>query len=79
MIPGMNGHDRAELLVARSPSLRVLFTSGCAEEVLAIDVGLVHGAAFLGGPFKPKALVTRVREFLDAAPATRSGSGGSIS
>ena len=64
MMPGMNGCQLAELLLARKPSLRVLFISGYAEDVLATSVGLVPGAAFLGKPFKPKALVTKVCEVL---------------
>ena len=79
MMPGINGCDVAELLLARRPSLRILFMSGYAEDVLASNVGLARGAAFLGKPFKPKALVTNVREGLDALPATRSGNSGSIS
>jgi CheY-like chemotaxis protein len=66
MMPGMNGRELAELLLARRPSLRVLFMSGYAEDVLASDVGLVPGAAFLGKPFKPKVLVAKVREVLDS-------------
>jgi two-component system cell cycle sensor histidine kinase/response regulator CckA len=68
MMPGMNGCQLAEQLLAQLPSLRVLFMSGYAENVLATNVGLVPGAAFLGKPFKPKALVTKVREVLDALP-----------
>ena len=64
MMPGMNGRQLAELLLARKPSLHVLFMSGYAEDVLATSVGFVPGAAFLGKPFKPKALVTKVREVL---------------
>ena len=64
MMPGMNGCQLAELLLARRPSLRVLFMSGYAEDVLVTNVGLVPGAAFLSKPFKPKALVTKVREVL---------------
>lgn len=70
MMPGMNGCQLAEILLARVPSLRVLFMSGYAEDVLATNVGLVPGAAFLGKPFKPKTLVTKVREVLDAPPET---------
>ena len=68
MMPGMNGCQLAETLLARRPSLRILFMSGYAEDVLANNVELVPGAAFLGKPFKPKALVTKVREVLDALP-----------
>ena len=73
------GHERAasspRSLLARRPSLRVLFMSGYAEDVLATNVGLVPGAAFLGKPFKPKALVSKVREVLDAPPGTDSRTG----
>jgi CheY-like chemotaxis protein len=68
MMPGMNGRQLAEQLLAHYPSLRILFMSGYAEDVLATNVGLVPGAAFLGKPFKPKTLVTKVREVLDAPP-----------
>ena len=70
MMPGTNGCRLAETLLALRPSLRVLFISGYAEDVLASNVELVPGAAFLGKPFKPKALVTKVREVLDAPPGT---------
>jgi CheY-like chemotaxis protein len=75
MMPGMNGCQLAEMLLALRPSLRVLFISGYAEDVLATNVGLVPSAAFLGKPFKPKALVTKVREVLDAPPGTDFRSG----
>jgi len=42
--------------------------SGYAEDVLANPVRLVPSAAFLGKPFKPNALVTKVREIMDARP-----------
>jgi len=66
MMPGMNGFRLAEVLLAERPSLRILFMSGCAEDTLSTSVALVPGAAFLAKPFKPKALVTKVREVLDA-------------
>ena len=75
MMPGMNGRELAELLLARRPSLRVLFMSGYAEDVLASDVGLVPGTAFLGKPFKPKALVAKVREVLDSRLVDGAGHG----
>jgi CheY-like chemotaxis protein len=71
MMPEMNGCVLAERLLAQRPSLRVLFISGYAETVIAEQIGLVGGSAFLGKPFKPKTLVTKVREVLDA-PRARS-------
>jgi CheY-like chemotaxis protein len=64
MMPGMNGCQLAETLLAQRPSLRVLFMSGYAENVLVTNVGLVPGAAFLSKPFKPSVLVTKVRGVL---------------
>lgn len=79
MMPGMNGRQLAEVLLARCLSLRVLFMSGYAENVLASSVGLLPGAAFLGKPFKPKALVSKVREVLDTPPGADPRTGGLIS
>jgi hypothetical protein len=64
MMPGMNGCQLAETLLALRPSLHVLFMSGYAEDVLVTNVGLVPGAAFLSKPFKPGVLVTKVRGVL---------------
>ena len=66
MMPEMNGCVLAERMLAQRPSLRVLFISGYAENVIAEQIALVGGSAFLGKPFKPKALVSKVREVLDA-------------
>ncbi len=74
MMPEMNGCVLAERLLAQRPSLRVLFISGYAEDVIAEQIALVGGSAFLGKPFKPKTLVTKVREVLDA-PRTSSSRG----
>jgi len=79
MMPGMNGRELAERLLAQRPSLRVLFISGYAENVLASHVGLVPGAAFLGKPFKPKALVTKVRDVLDSPIGVGTRGGVNIS
>jgi CheY-like chemotaxis protein len=75
MMPGMNGRELADLLLARRPYLRILFMSGYAEDVLATNVGLGPGAAFLGKPFKPKALVAKVREILDSVEHDGAGDG----
>ncbi len=66
MMPGMNGCALAARMLAQQPSLRILFISGYAEDALADQLSAVASAAFLGKPFKPKALVTKVREVLDA-------------
>lgn len=80
MMPEMNGCVLAERLLAQRPSVRVLFISGYAENVIAEQIALVGGSSFLGKPFKPKALVSKVREVLDASwGGARPGVVGDIS
>jgi signal transduction histidine kinase len=57
VLPGMGGRELARLLTAQSPELRVLYTSGYADEV---------GPAFIQKPFALTALARKVREVLDA-------------
>ena len=65
VLPGIHGGDlwrEAELL---RPELRVLFISGYPADVAA-NRGLLDPAVeFLAKPFKPAALVERVRAVLD--------------
>jgi PAS domain S-box-containing protein len=61
VMPGMSGPDLARAASRLKPSLRVLFTSGYAdEEFEGTDID------FIGKPFSPQALVAKVREVLDA-------------
>lgn len=77
-MPGINGCDLAARMLHRQPWLRILFISGYAEDALADQLYSVGQAAFLGTPFKPKALVTRVREVLDAPASDSHGHVGDI-
>ena len=66
VMPGMDGRQLSERLVARRPSTRVLFMSGYASDKL-----LRHGlsnpeVAFLPKPFNSAALAAAVRAVLDA-------------
>jgi PAS domain S-box-containing protein len=59
----MSGPQLAESLQASSPTLRVLLTSGTANE--SVISGLVPGtAAFLAKPFRPSALIDKVHDLL---------------
>jgi PAS domain S-box-containing protein len=66
VMPHMGGRQLAETLLARQPSLRVLYVSGYTD-----DVVLIHGlaqspGAFLQKPFTPLELARKVREILDS-------------
>jgi two-component system, cell cycle sensor histidine kinase and response regulator CckA len=68
VLPGMNGHALAARLQAERPDLRIIYTSGYADERI-----LNHGRSddappFLQKPFTSAALLSKVREVLDAPP-----------
>ena len=64
VMPGMTGPDLARAAVRLSPDLRVLFTSGYTSE--PDEAFEDPDVAFIGKPFLPKELVSKVREVLDA-------------
>ena len=68
MLPGMNGRTLAKILCKRSPSLRVLFTSGYSE----VDAQLNLRSPTTGFVQKPctlDGLERKVRSLLDASVA----------
>jgi two-component system cell cycle sensor histidine kinase/response regulator CckA len=65
-MPGMEGHELARRLAAIRPGLKVLLLSGYGRDPALVDAGV----DFLQKPFRPSALVARVRWILDLAPAT---------
>jgi len=60
VMPRLGGVDLARRLQETRPGLRVLFASGYLEQEI-----LPEGAAFLGKPFTPDEIASRVREELD--------------
>lgn len=66
-MPGMEGSELARRLAATRPGLRVLLLSGYSQDDPAL---LDSGVDLLQKPFRPSALVAKVRGILDLAPAT---------
>jgi PAS domain S-box-containing protein len=64
VMPGMGGPDLARAAARLSPNLRVLYTSGYASE--PDEAFEDPDVAFIGKPFSPKELVSKVRDVLDA-------------
>lgn len=64
-MPHMDGRELSEHLVAASPGLKVLFTSGYAEEVVTDRGVLPEGLQFIAKPYTPEGLAAKVREVLD--------------
>jgi len=67
VMPRMGGREMADRLRAERPDLKVLFTSGYAEQGIVHDGVLDGNIAFLPKPFDRAGLARKVREVLDAA------------
>jgi len=66
VMPRMGGPELAQALLAKRPSVKVLYMSGYTDHPM-VRRGVVNaGVAFLQKPFTPTVLVTRVREVLEA-------------
>jgi CheY-like chemotaxis protein len=65
-MPGMGGRELADAARARYPSLRVLFSSGYAENAIADHGVLAGGIHFIAKPYTLQALTARIRDVLAA-------------
>jgi two-component system, cell cycle sensor histidine kinase and response regulator CckA len=69
IMPGMLGKELADRMLARDPTLRVLFMSGYAQPVLASRGTLDPGVTLIEKPFAKAELLSAIRHRLDR-PAT---------
>ena len=67
VMPRLGGREFAETARARNPGVRVLFTSGYADNRLDALAGLSGGQPVLRKPWSASELLQRVRQALDAA------------
>lgn len=68
VMPGIDGVDLAERLLARYPNARALFTSGYTTDA-ALEHGVPSPDVFLQKPFDIGMLARRVRSVLDEKPS----------
>ncbi|MGH8022031.1 MAG: PAS domain S-box protein, partial [Limisphaerales bacterium] len=61
----MNGRELAEKLRARSPGLKVVFTSGYSADIVGKDFKLDPELNFLQKPYQPQTLALTLRRCLD--------------
>jgi CheY-like chemotaxis protein len=66
IMPGLNGPDLAQRIVAQRPTIRVLYVSGFPNSLVPDGNGTRHRVWFLAKPFLPQSLAAKVRECLDS-------------
>jgi PAS domain S-box-containing protein len=64
VMPGPSGFDLAARLRLRQPDLRVLYTSGYADDAAALQDVEGNGPGFIQKPYSTESLVRRVRSIL---------------
>ncbi|MBE0585393.1 MAG: PAS domain S-box protein [Desulfofustis sp.] len=64
VMPGINGRQLYEQLLATIPTLRVLYMSGYTDNIIAHKGVITPGLAFIQKPFSVKALTGKVRQVL---------------
>jgi CheY-like chemotaxis protein len=75
IMPGMSGPAAVRRLLEIWPGARVLFCSGYTDgELKRHDLSPAQGLPLLNKPFTLESLSRRVRQALDTAPGTFSGS-----
>ena len=72
VLPHMNGRELAEKLKMARPGMKVLFTSGYAEETMGSRGIIASDLAYLPKPFDPEELRAKVREALANPEEPRS-------
>ncbi len=65
VMPRMNGAELAKAVSEKYPEVRILFTSGYAENIIADHGALPKDTALLQKPLTPDILAKKIREILD--------------
>ena len=69
IMPNLGGHEAFEIIRGIHPGLPTLFSSGYSEQAVHTNFVLHEGLQLIQKPYTPNALLRKVREVLDSAPA----------
>jgi two-component system cell cycle sensor histidine kinase/response regulator CckA len=67
VMPGMTGKDMAAKLLVERPDMKVIYISGYSEDVIVHQGAVEPGVVLVQKPFTAEALLSTVREVLDAS------------
>ena len=67
VMPGLSGRELAALLQQTRPQLKVLYTSGYTDDVVALRDIQVNGPGFMQKPYSLEALARQVRGLLSGS------------
>ena len=65
VMTGMDGWELAEELKKTRPGIKVVFTSGYAENPIVLQNIMKQKVPFINKPFTPLVMVSKLREVLD--------------
>jgi hypothetical protein len=66
IMPRKNGKEAYEEIRTINPTIKAIFVSGYAEDIVSKEGLLEQGINFVQKPVSPLALLNKVREVLDA-------------
>ncbi|HNX74149.1 MAG TPA: transporter substrate-binding domain-containing protein [Candidatus Rifleibacterium sp.] len=69
MMPGMTGRELAGKIAEIRPETKILYTSACADDVIAGQEIADQGLNFIAKPFSIDSLATKIRQVLGKASA----------
>jgi CheY-like chemotaxis protein len=67
VLPGLSGRELAARLLQSRPDLKVLYTSGYTDDVVALRDIQINGPGFMQKPYSPESLARKVRALLAEA------------
>ena len=67
VLPGMNGRELADRFRAARPGIKIIYTSGYSEDLIAHRGVLHQGVAYLPKPYTADEIAVKVRDALEAS------------